>query len=131
MQALVRSLSHSSFPGWETNSPLSLASSSYFYPSSYLRKFMIFTISMMIIIFWVCVCRFVTMLPSGWPFLLSATFLRMAEGVGSALASTSALALIPVLHPKRINTIMVSCNRMLCMTLWNLAFAESLLLFVG
>ena len=52
--------------------------------------------------------RFVTLLPAGWIFVVFAIFLRLSEGVGTALATTPTLALIPGLYPERVSTVMVS-----------------------
>ena len=57
--------------------------------------------------------RFVTLLPAGWIFIVFAIILRLAEGVGTALATTPTLALIPGLYPERVSTVMVSLNCML------------------
>ena len=51
--------------------------------------------------------RFITLLPAGWLFIVVAIILRISEGIGSALATTAALSLIPILHPDRISTLMV------------------------
>ena len=53
------------------------------------------------------VCRFVVEIPSAVGFILISIFLRVAEGVGSAVYSTSAQALVLKLFPNHITVIVV------------------------
>ena len=54
-------------------------------------------------------------MPSGWPFILCAVFLRLTEGVGSSLTFTAVYTFIPEFSPNRVGMITVcqshfSCN---------------------
>ena len=54
-----------------------------------------------------CLYSFVTAMPSGWMFVMFSTLLRLTEGVGSAMFSTSVYAQLPELFPQSVGTMTV------------------------
>jgi len=61
--------------------------------------------------------RFTSLMPSGWVFILFCVLLRMTEGVGSAMLTTAAFALLPELFPNHVGTLMV-CTSLSLLWSW-------------
>ena len=51
--------------------------------------------------------RFTSLMPSGWIFIVFCVLLSMTQGVGSAMFTTAAYALLVELFPNNVSTVMV------------------------